>query len=159
MIILVNRGSYEIIENKPFILKTPPLGSGIAVGFIHPEKRLFGLFSYIFPYKEEEIEIDDAIIYSGEGLFQLIQRELDSRKVDLGEMKWLIAGASEYKGGSSYLELPERNLKMAESWFKRNQLWERVIKKVKVNYSLSLEVNGKEGFFEIKFRDEVERYE
>jgi len=159
MIILVNRGSYEIIENKPFILKTPTLGSGLAVGFIHPEKKLFGLFSYIFPYKEEEIEIDEGTIYSGEGLFQLIQRELDDYKVDVGEMKWLITGASEYKGSSSYLELPERNLKIAESWFKRNQLWERVIKKIKVNYPLSLEVNGKEGVFEIKIRDQVERYE
>lgn len=159
MIILVNRGSYEIVEKKPFILKTESLGSGIAVGFINKEKGIFGLLSYIFPYRENDIELDEGILYSGETLFNILQNELEKRNLDYEAAKWVLIGASKYKGGMSFLDLPEKNLKVAESWFKRNNLWEKVIKKIEAPHSISLEVNGKEGCFEIKFKNKVERYE
>lgn len=159
MFILVNKGSYEILEKKPFILKTESLGSGIAVGFIHKEKEIFGLFSYIFPYREEDIEIEEGILYSGESLFKVIQRELEERRLELKEMSWILVGASLYKGQDFFLDLPERNLKVAEAWFKMNNLWEKVIKRVKEHHPLDLEVNGKEKCFEIKIKNKVERYE
>ena len=159
MIILVSRGSYEIVEKKPFVLKSEILGSGIAVGFINKEKGIFGLFSYIFPYRENDIELDEGILYSGETLFNILQTELEKRNLDLESTSWILVGASKYRGGIPFFDLPEKNLKVAESWFKRNKLWEKVIKKIEEPSPLQLEVNGKEGYFEIKIKNRVERYE
>lgn len=159
MIILVNRGSYEIVEKKPFTLKTDFLGSGIAVGFINKERGIFGLFSYIFPYKENDIKFDEGVIYSGETLFELLQQEFEKRYFDYMATKWILVGASKYRGEIPFLDLPEKNLKVAESWFKRNNLWEKVVKKVKVPHLILLEVNGNEGYFEVKVENRVERYE
>ncbi|MGC8965910.1 MAG: hypothetical protein ACP5KO_03800 [Caldimicrobium sp.] len=159
MIILVSRGSYEIIEKKPFILRSEPLGAGIAIGFINREKELFGLLSYLFPYREADIELDEGTIYSGESLLNLLQSELEKEKVDFERTSWILIGASCFKRESYILDLTEKNLKVAESWFKRNNLWERVIKRVKEPHPLFLEVNAKESIFEVKIQNKVERYE
>lgn len=159
MVILVNKGTYEIIEKRPVILRVESLGAGIAVGFINKELKLIGLLSYLFPYREQDLEVDGAYLYSGESLFSMVERELEKRRVNLETTRWFLAGASRFLSDDSPLDLAERNLKVAEFWFKKNNLLEKVIKKVGLSLPFSFEVNGKEGVFEIKIKNRVERYE
>lgn len=159
MIFKVAKGTYEIIQNKPVTLMSDSLGAGIAIGFINSQKNIFGISSYLFPYRENDLELDEGWIYSGETLLNLFDRELEKLRINLEDCKWIIVGASEFRVNPEFLDLSEKNLKIAEVWFKRKGIWEQVIKKVKLACPLYLCLNGKEGFFEIKVKNRVERYE
>ncbi len=159
MIFKVAKGTYEIIQNKPITLISDSLGAGIAIGFINLQKSIFGILSYLFPYKENDMELDEGWIYSGETLLNLFDRELEKLRINLEDCKWIIVGASEFKVNPEFLDLSEKNLKIAEVWFKRKGIWGEVIKKVKLDCPLHLGLDGKEGFFEIKVKNRVERYE
>lgn len=159
MIVKVAKGTYEIIQNKSITLMSDSLGAGIAIGFINPQKMIFGVLSYIFPYKENDIELDEGWIYSGETILNIFNTELEKLKISLDDCKWIIAGASKFRVNPSFLDLAEKNLKVAEAWFKKNGIWEKVIKKVNFASPLHFWLNGIEGYFEIKIKNKVERYE
>ncbi len=160
MIIKVSKGNYEIIKKKGLILTTDYLGAGLAIGFIHKTQHIYGLLSFLFPYRDDDININDHWIYSGESLLHHFQEDLLSLKVPIEEAKWILAGGSVFKENPDFLDLSERNLKLAEAWFKRQGLWNNVISKVKNSYPLILTVNGKEERFEITIKNtKVEYYE
>lgn len=142
------------------ILTTDFLGAGVAIAFIHKNQHIYGLLSYLFPYREEDIQLDDAWIYSGETLLDQFQEELLSLKINIEEAKWCLVGGSFFKENPPFLSLPEKNLKLAETWLRKNGLWEKTIKKVRTNFPLILRVNGKEEKFELKIKNKkVECYE
>ncbi|MFN3567745.1 MAG: hypothetical protein ACK4UR_02415 [Caldimicrobium sp.] len=160
MILKVGKGTYEIIQKKEIILTTDYLGSGIALGFMHKSQPIYGLLNYIFPYKENDIEIDGNWIYSGETLLNLWQDALFTLNMDLREAKWILAGASLFKEHPSFLELGEKNLKVAEIWLKKQGILDQTIKVIKEPSPLILRINGKEKKFEItKLKNKVELYE
>lgn len=160
MILKVIKGTYEIIQKKDIILTTDFLGAGIALGFIHKPTQIFGLLNYIFPYRENDIEIEGNWIYAGETLLNLWQDALFTLKIDLKEAKWILAGASFYKENPPFLELAERNLKVAEIWLKKQGLLDQTLMCIREFSPLILKINGKEGKFEIiKFKNKVESYE
>lgn len=160
MIIKVSRGNFEILAKKSLNLKSDYLGAGIALGFINRSKQIYGLLTYLFPYKEFDIEIDGAIVLSGETILNKFQEELERINVDVSACKWFLAGASVYKENPENLDLAEKNLKLAESWLKKMGLVEgSVIKKVKLSEPLALEINGKELIFLLRIQNRIERYE
>lgn len=135
MILKVAKGTYEIIQKKAITLVSDSLGAGIAIGFINPNKMIYGVLSYIFPYKENDLELDEGEIYSGETILNIFNTELEKLKINFDDCKWIIVGASKFRVNPQFLDLAEKNLKVAEAWFKKNGIWERVIKKV--NFSVS----------------------
>ncbi|MEN3039694.1 MAG: hypothetical protein ABDI07_11225 [Candidatus Kryptonium sp.] len=160
MIIKVSRGNYEIISKKSLNLKSDCLGAGIALGFINRSKQIYGLLTYLFPYKEFDLEIDGAMIHSGETILNKFQEELERLNVDVLACKWFLAGASVFKENPENLDLAEKNLKLAESWLKKMGIDERsVVKRVKLSEPLALEINGKELVFLLRIQNRIERYE
>lgn len=160
MIIKVIKGTYQIIKKREIILSTDFLGAGVALGFMYKPQHIYGLASFVLPYRDEDIEIDGSWIYSGETLLEHFQEELLSLKINLEEAKWILVGGSIFKENPSFLDLSEKNLKIAESWLKRNELWNQTIFKTKNPYPLILTVNPKEHRFEIKIKNKkVEYYE
>ncbi|MCS7199595.1 MAG: hypothetical protein N2327_08110 [Caldimicrobium sp.] len=159
MIIKVARGNYEIIQRKAIHLKTEYLGAGIAIGFINRSQQAYGLLTYFFPYREFDIEIDGAQILSGESILERFQEELERRKIALSTCRWFLAGASVFKENPKFLDLAEKNLKVAEAWFKRMDLGVEIIKKVSLSEPTALQINGKEMSFILKIQNRIEHYE
>ncbi|MCS7278742.1 MAG: hypothetical protein NZ530_01615 [Thermodesulfobacteriaceae bacterium] len=143
MIIKVNKGSFQIIK-RPGILRTSFLGSGVALGILDIKNKMAGIFHYIFPYKENDLEIDGNYILSGETGLPLFLEEFQKAGSNLKESKIVIAGASCYKTFPSLLNLAELNLKVALAFLKKEKIEEeKIIKKVKYPFSVSLEINLK----------------
>lgn len=159
MIVKVPKGNFEIVQKKTLNLITDHLGAGVAIAFYSKAKETYGLLSYIFPYREYDLQLDDVWLYSGETLLNKVQDELERMSFDWSESKWIIAGASVYKSNPAFLDLAERNLKIAESWLKRLNLWDRIIKWVRISAPLALEIKGREGQFILKIQNRVENYE
>ncbi|MFN3921820.1 MAG: hypothetical protein ACK4K4_05425 [Caldimicrobium sp.] len=160
MVIKVHKGTYQIIRKKEIILSTDFLGAGVAIGFIHKTQNVYGLASFILPYRDEDIEIEGFWLYSGETLLELFQAELQSLKIDLEEAKWILAGGSIFKENPNFLDLSEKNLKIAIAWLKRNGLLNQTLFKTNMPYPLILAINPKEQRFEVKIKNKkVEYYE
>ncbi len=158
MRIKVPKGSFEIVQKRSVILYTDPLGAGLAIGFINKTRQTFGLLAFLFPTRDFDLNLEELTIYSGETLFVRFQDEIGKLGLPCEECHWIVAGASKFRNSPEFLNLGERNLKIAETWLKRINVWERAIKKVGFNAPLSLSVLGGEGFFEVKFQNRVERY-
>ncbi len=159
MIIIVPKGTFEIIQEKSLILKSEVLGAGIGVGFFDKKSWSYGLLSYIFPDKEYDIELENTWIYSGETLFKLFIEKLELLKVDFKKSKWIITGASQYKEQPEFLDFNKRNLKMAEAYLKKVGVIGEEKKITQISSPLQLVVNGKDGCFELIIGDRIERYE
>lgn len=143
MIIKVNKGSFQIIK-KAGILKTSFLGSGVALGILDIKNKIAGLFHYIFPYKENDLEINGINILSGETGLPLFLGELQKAGSNLKESKIILAGASCYKTLPSSLNLADLNLKVVLAFLKKEKIEEeKIIKKVKYPFSVSLEIDLK----------------
>lgn len=150
MIIKVNNGTFQIIK-KPGILKTPFLGSGVAVGILDKKNGVAGLFYYLFPYKTNDLEIDGSYIFSGETGLPLFLEEIQKAGANLKESKIVIAGASSYKTLPFSLNLASLNLKVALSFLKKEKIEkEDIIQKVMYPFPLSLEVDLKNFIIKIE---------
>lgn len=159
MRIKVAKGSFEIVQRRGIILYTDPLGAGIAIAFIHRARSIFGLLAYLFPTRDFDLSLNDLTVYSGESLLVRFQDELDKLGLPYEECSWIVAGASRFKNNPDFFDLGERNLRIAEAWLKRLNLWEQAIKKFGLSAPLSLAVHGGQEVFEVKFQNRVERYE
>ncbi len=156
MIIKVNKGAFQIIK-KTGILKTTFLGSGVALGVLDIKNKIAGIFHYLFPYKEDDINIDGTLILSGETGLPLFLEELYKVGVELKDSKIVIAGASWYKTSPSFLNLAELNLKVVWSFLKKEKIAEEnLIKRVNYPFLVALEIDLKKGAIRLEKLGEKE---
>jgi chemotaxis protein CheD len=119
MVITVPKGAFQIVAKKAFVLRSEFLGAGIALGVLDVENEIAGLAHYVFPYKEDDIEFEEGFILSGESLIPLFLEKLEEEGVDLKTAKVVIAGASKYKINPKFMDLGEKNEKVARSFVKK----------------------------------------
>ncbi len=145
MAIIVPKGSFYILNKKTSILKSEFLGAGIAVGVLDLEKDIAGLASYVFPYKEDDMEIENEPILSGQSLIPLFLEGLEKERISLETAKFAIVGASKYKENPEFLDLGEKNEKVARAFIKKLDIPERnVIIKTGLSVTPMLEINLKD---------------
>ncbi len=119
MIITVPRGAFQIVNKKAFTLRSEFLGAGVALGVLDLEKEIAGLAHYVFPYKEEDMEIEEGFILSGESLLPLFLEKLEEEGITPETAKFAIVGASKYKINPEFLDLGEKNEKVAKAFVKK----------------------------------------
>jgi len=142
MIEIVEPGTFKIVKKSPIVLKTGSLGAAIAIGVLDKKNKIAGLLSYIFPYKEFDLEIDGDSFLSGESLLPLFFQELEKNQIDFTSTKCVVAGANCYREFPPELDLPERNKKVAQNFLKNSRiLEENILYKTQMFFSSILEVN------------------
>jgi len=142
MIEIVEPGTFKIVKKSSIVLKTGSLGAGIAIGILDKKNKVIGLLSYLFPYKEFDLEIDGKLFLSGESVLPLFFQELEKNKIDFNSTKIVVAGANCYRGFPPELDLAERNKKVAHYFLKNSGiLEENILYKTQMSFPSILEVN------------------
>ena len=152
MIITVPKGSFQIANKRAFTLRSEFLGAGIALGVLDIKNEIAGLAHYIFPYKEDDIELEEGFILSGESLIPLFLEKLEKEGINPETTKIVLAGASKYKVNPKFLDLGEKNEKVAKAFIKKFGISEEnLIVKTGLSVITALEIDLKNKKIVLKY--------
>ncbi|WP_028840510.1 chemotaxis protein CheD [Thermodesulfobacterium hveragerdense] len=159
MRVKVDIGQYQILKDKPVVLTTGFIGSGLAIGVVDKTKMQGGLCCFVLPYKDLDLEIEEGVtIFSGESLIPSFLEEIERSGINWSNAKIVVAGGSVYQNNPDFLNLTEVNLKIVKMMFKRYMIPEdQVIFRVGLNSGVKVEVDLEEKVVKIKIDGKEEK--
>ncbi len=144
MAFLVRKGDFKILKGRKGELVSEFLGGGIGIALLDKENSVAGLGSYLFPFKEDDIEFDELFIRSGETLLPEFVSAFEKEGGDLQKSKIVLAGASLYKKGGHFVKnyFTSFNLEVARKFFQEKGIEEdKILFKIEFPHNLKLGIS------------------